>query len=180
MAVRSTTGLKEGLANMKTWQGARRSVRGFTLTELMIVITIMGIVLAVTVPSMARFARNWRLNGAASQMAMVMRAARSAAVNKDMDVVFTFDNAAGQYSFLEDANSNGDADAGERTSAVQTLPPGVKISDFTVPQTTVTFTAKGSTADGGTIVMQGQGDYQVQIRVYSGTGNIEVERKPSA
>jgi type IV fimbrial biogenesis protein FimT len=165
---------------MKTWQRARRSVRGFTLTELMIVITIMGILLAVTVPAMGRFARNWRLNGAASQMAMVMRAARSAAVNKDIDVVFTFDDAAGQYSFLEDTNGNGDADGGERESSVQTLPPGVKISEFTVPQTTVTFNSRGSTADGGTIVMQGQGDYQIQIRVYSGTGNVEVERKPGA
>jgi prepilin-type N-terminal cleavage/methylation domain-containing protein len=165
---------------MKTWQGARRSVRGFTLTELMIVISIMGALLAITAPAMARFLRDWRLNGAASQMAMVLRSARSAAVNKDIDVVFTFDDAAGQYSFIEDTNGNGDADAGERTSTVQTLPAGIKISEFTVPQPTVTFNSKGATADGGTIVMQGKGDYQVQIRVYAGTGNVEVERKPSA
>jgi prepilin-type N-terminal cleavage/methylation domain-containing protein len=164
---------------MKTWQRARNSVRGFTLTELMIVITIMGILLAVTAPAMSRFAGNWRLNGAAANMAMVMRSARGAAVAKDVDVVFTFDQDKGQYSFLEDSNGNGDADAGEHESAVQTLPPGILIDDYTVPQTSVTFNGKGSTADGGTIVMKRK-DYEVQIRVYSGTGNIEVERKPSA
>jgi prepilin-type N-terminal cleavage/methylation domain-containing protein len=180
MAVLRTTGTEEGLANMKTWQRARDCVRGFTLTELMIVITIMGVLLGVSTPAISRFASNWRLNGAASQMAMVLRSARSAAVGKDCNVVFTFDDAQGQYSFLEDTNGNGGADAGERESAVQQLPPGVSIEEFTVPQTTVTFTSKGSTADGGTIVMKGRGDYQIQIRVYSGTGNIEVERKPDA
>jgi len=163
---------------MRTWQRARYDVRGFTLTELMIVVTIMGILLAVTAPAMARFAGNWRLNGAAANMAMVMRSARSAAVSKDINVVFTFDEDTGQYSYLEDKNGNGDADDGERESAVQTLPPGVLFNDYTVPQTSVTFNGKGSTADGGTIEMK-RGDYEVQIRVYSGTGNIEVER-PSA
>ncbi len=163
---------------MKTWQRARYDVRGFTLTELMIVITIMGILLAVTAPAMSRFAGNWRLNGAAANMAMVMRSARSAAVSKDINVVFTFDEDTGEYSYLEDKNGNGDADDGERVSAVQTLPPGVLFDDYTVPQTSVTFNGKGSTADGGTIEMK-RGGYEVQIRVYSGTGNIEVER-PSA
>jgi prepilin-type N-terminal cleavage/methylation domain-containing protein len=165
---------------MNTWQRARRNVRGFTLTEMMIVVSIMGVLLAVTAPAMSRFAGNWRLNGAAAEMAMVMRAARSAAVNRDVNVVFVFDDAKGQYSFLEDTNGNGDADAGERQSGVQTLPSGVTINDFTVPQPSVTFSPRGSTADGGTIVMKGQGDYEMQIRVYSGTGNVEVERKPEA
>jgi type IV fimbrial biogenesis protein FimT len=164
---------------MKTWQRARRNVRGFTLTELLIVVTIMGILLAVSVPALSRFAGSWRLNGAAANMAMVMRSARAAAVSKDVNVVFTFDDEKGEYSYLEDNNGNGDADAGEHQSAVQTLPPGVSIDEFTVPQTTVTFNGKGSTADGGTIVMK-RGNYAVQLRVYSGTGNIEVERKPEA
>src|SRR5262245_8309016 len=164
---------------MNTWQRARQDVRGFTLTELMIVVTILGILLAVTAPSMARFAGNWRLNGAAANMAMVMRSARASAVSKDVNVVFTFDEDKGEYSYLEDTNGNGDADDGEHQSALQTLPHGVSIGDFTVPQTSVTFNGKGSTADGGTIVMK-RGTVEVQIRVYSGTGNIEVERKPTA
>ena len=147
------------------------TARGFTLVEIAIGIAILGLVLLA-------FAGNWRLNGAAANMAMVMRSARSAAVSKDINVVFTFDEDTGQYSYLEDKNGNGDADDGERESAVQTLPPGVLFDDYTVPQTSVTFNGKGSTADGGTIEMK-RGDYEVQIRVYSGTGNIEVER-PSA
>lgn len=160
---------------MKTWQPARRGVRGFSLTELMIVISILGLLLAVSTPALSRFAASWRLNGAAAKMAMSLRAARSAAVSKNIDVVFVFDQDAGEYHFIEDSNGNGVADGGERETSVQDLPKGVEIDDFTVPQTTITFTSKGSTADGGTIVMSGGGN-QVQIRVYSGTGNVAVEK----
>lgn len=162
---------------MKTWQRARREVRGFTLTELMIVITIMGVMMAVSTPALSRYYSNWRLNGAASQMAMSMRAARSTAVNKDIDTVFLFDKDGGQYHILEDTNGNGDPDAGERETTVQGLPKGVSIDDFTVPQESITFNSKGSTQDGGVIVMKGRGNYEIQIRVYSGTGNVQVEKK---
>ncbi|HET6347648.1 MAG TPA: GspH/FimT family pseudopilin [Candidatus Krumholzibacteria bacterium] len=163
---------------MKTWQRARGRVRGFTLTELMIVISIMGVLLAITTPALSRFAANWRLNGATSDMAMVIRSARSTAVNKDISVVFIFDQDAGSYYYFEDLNGDGSADAGERTSGVQELPAGVTIEDYTVPQSSLTFSNKGSTQDGGTIVMRGKGDREVQIRVFSGTGNVSVENVP--
>jgi len=159
---------------MKTPHPARRE-RGFTLTELMIVITIMGALLAVSSPSLSRFAANWRLNGATSQMAMVMRAARSTAVNKNIDVIFVFDQSEGEYFFVEDNNGDGSADAGERQTGVQELPRGVTIADFSMSQQWITFNPKGSTSDGGTIEMKGRGNREVQIRVYSGTGNITVE-----
>jgi type IV fimbrial biogenesis protein FimT len=160
---------------MNTWQAARMRARGFSLTELMVTISVMGLLLAVSSPALSRFAANWRLNAAASQMAMNLRAARSTAVNKNIDVVFMFDQDAGEYHFLEDTNGNGVADGGERETSVQTLPTGVVIDDFTVPQTSITFSSKGSTSDGGTIVMMGRNGLQVQIRVYSGTGNVAVE-----
>jgi prepilin-type N-terminal cleavage/methylation domain-containing protein len=161
---------------MNTWQAARRSVRGFSLTELMIVISIMGLLLAVSSPALSRFAANWRLNGAAATMAMHMRAARSTAVNKNIDVVFFFDQDAGEYYFLEDTNGNGVADGGERETGVQVLPSGVIFKDFTVPSTEIIFSSKGSTADGGTIMMTGRDGKAVQIRIYSGTGNVAVEK----
>jgi len=91
--------------------------------------------------------------------------------------VFIFDKDTSQYHALEDTNGNGTSDAGERETTVQDLPSGVSIESFTVPQASVTFNSKGSTQDGGVIVMKGKGDYELQIRVYSGTGNVAVEQK---
>jgi len=161
---------------MKTRQSARTRVRGFTLTELMIVVSIMGALLAVTSPALSRFVANWRLNGATARMAMVMRAARSTAVNKNINVIFVFDQTQGEYYLVEDVNGDGSMDAGERQSGVQELPHGVTIEEYSIPQQWVTFTPRGSTADGGAIVMKGRGERELRIRVYSGTGNISVER----
>jgi prepilin-type N-terminal cleavage/methylation domain-containing protein len=161
---------------MKKSQAARRTARGFSLTELMIVITISGILLAVSTPAISRYVSSWRLGGAASQMATAMRSARSTAVNKNISTVFVFDQDTGEYYVIEDTNSDGDADAGELQSASRELPPGIVIENFTVPQTSVTFSSRGSTADGGTIVMKGKYDREVTVRVYGGTGNIVVER----
>jgi Tfp pilus assembly protein FimT len=136
----------------------------------------MGLLLAVSSPALSRFAANWRLNGAAATMATHLRSARSTAVNKNIDVVFIFDQDTGEYHSLEDTNGNGVADAGELETTVQELPSGVVIKDFTVPSKEITFSSKGSTADGGTIMMVGRGGKAIQIRVYSGTGNISVEK----
>jgi prepilin-type N-terminal cleavage/methylation domain-containing protein len=150
--------------------------RGFTLTELMIVISIMGAMLAVSSPWISRFVANWRLGGATARMAMVMRAARATAVTKNINVIFVFDQSEGEYFVVEDTNGDGVADAGERQSGVQELPNGVEIAEFSVPQQWVTFTSRGSTIDGGTITMKGKGEREFMIRIFSGTGNISVER----
>jgi prepilin-type N-terminal cleavage/methylation domain-containing protein len=150
------------------------ATRGFTLTELMIVVSIMGLLLAVSVPGIQRYLRSWRLNGEASSMAMSMRAARSAAVNKNIDVVFVFDQSEGEYYYVEDANGDGNADSNEIQSGVHELSKGIAIESFTTPQQWITFSPRGSTADGGTITVAGYQNTRT-IQVYSGTGNVSVQ-----
>lgn len=158
------------------WKMARSGAnRGFSLAELMIVVTIMGLVLAVSTPAMMRFADSWRLEGEVSKMSTVMRAARSTAVTKNINVVFIFDQSEGEYFTVEDTNGDGAASTGERTSPVHVLPAGFAIDSFTMGKQWVTFGPKGNTGDGGTITVQGKKGHEKTIRVYSGTGNVSVE-----
>ena len=154
---------------------SHHSTRGFTLAELMIVVSIMGLLLAVSVPGIQQYLRSWRLNGEASSMAMMMRAARSTAVNKNIDVVFVFNQSAGEYYYLEDADGDGTADGNEIQSGVHELSSGVAIESFTTPQQWITFSPRGSTADGGTITVQNRQSLSRTIQVYSGTGNVTVQ-----
>lgn len=149
--------------------------RGFSLAELMIVVTIMGLVLAVSSPAMMRFADSWRLEGEISKMSTVMRAARSTAVTRNVNVLFIFDQTDGEYYTVEDTNGDGSATAGERQSPVHTLPAGFVIENYTMGQQWVTFGPKGNTGDGGTITVRGKRQQEKSIRVYSGTGNVSVE-----
>jgi prepilin-type N-terminal cleavage/methylation domain-containing protein len=154
---------------------AGRAGRGFSLTELMIVVSIMGLLLAVSAPAMGRYLQTWRLNGEANEMATVLRLARTAAVTKNTNVVFVFDATDGEYYYIEDADGNGVHNGGEYQSALQEFPAGIQFESYTVPQQWITFGPKGNTVDGGSLVLRNSRDSTRRIRVFSGTGNITID-----
>ena len=56
--------------------------RGFTLTELMVLITIFGILMAIAVPSINQQISSQQLRSSARELMSVLRNARSAAINE--------------------------------------------------------------------------------------------------
>lgn len=160
---------------MNQKQAIRNRRAGFSMVELMVVIGAMGVLLALSVPAIRGWLRSMRLSGEANSMAMMMRAARSVAINRNTDVVFVFDQTDGEYFYVVDADGDGAADDNEVQSGTHTLTDGVSIGAFTTPQQWITFTPRGSTSDGGTITVQNHSENTRTIRVYSGTGNVTVE-----
>ncbi|MEI6807608.1 MAG: type II secretion system protein [bacterium] len=64
--------------------------KGFTLTELMLVVIIIGILLTVSIPSMVKSIRGSRLRAAASAIARAGKFARSMAIMDQQEVRLTF------------------------------------------------------------------------------------------
>jgi len=62
----------------------RESVRGFTLTELLTVMLIIGIMSAVAVPQIARYIRNYRMKGGQDQVATEITTARNKGIMKNV------------------------------------------------------------------------------------------------
>jgi type IV fimbrial biogenesis protein FimT len=60
----------------------KRHSRGFTLMELLVVLTIAGIVFGFGVPAFRDFTRNNRLSGAANELLVTVVAARNEAVRR--------------------------------------------------------------------------------------------------
>ncbi len=60
--------------------------RGFTLTEVMITITILGIITAFALPSMTEFVRDQRVKGATQDVFATLLFARSEAIKRAADV----------------------------------------------------------------------------------------------
>jgi len=85
---------------------------GFTLTELLIVLGIMGVALMLSVTWLNSQLPNWRLNGAARQVVSDLLAAKMKAVveRNRQRVLFQDDH---RYVLLDDDNNNGKSDPGE-------------------------------------------------------------------
>jgi len=70
----------------------------FTLIELLLVVAILGVAAAVTLPSFVRSMRGNRLRTAAQTVVMAGRYARSMAVLQQREMAVTFDLAGGAIS----------------------------------------------------------------------------------
>jgi len=86
--------------------------RGFTLTELLIVLGIMGVALMLSSTWLSSQLPNWRLDGAARQVVSDLLAAKMKAVveRNRQRVIFQDDH---RYMLLDDDNNNGKSDPGE-------------------------------------------------------------------
>jgi prepilin-type N-terminal cleavage/methylation domain-containing protein len=85
------------------------SARGFTLVEILVVLTIIGFLIGICVPGYARLMPHLRLLSAKHRLLADLRHAHSEAVSTDRTVIVAFDPAAGIYS----------ADGREETIAVK-------------------------------------------------------------
>ncbi len=64
----------------------KRPQAGFTLLELMLVVTIGGILLAIAIPSMGNFIRNSRITSAANDVMAALHFTRSESIKRRMPV----------------------------------------------------------------------------------------------
>jgi type IV fimbrial biogenesis protein FimT len=68
---------------------SRSRLAGYTLVELMIIVTVLGILLSVATPSFIGVMANTRMKGAASDLHMALLKARSEAVKRNASVSVT-------------------------------------------------------------------------------------------
>jgi prepilin-type N-terminal cleavage/methylation domain-containing protein len=121
--------------------GVRENERGFTLTELLATISILGILIAVAVIIFLALLERWRVDAATKQLVGDLRRAHGSATNEltDWRVVLALDRAEQEegpdYYLVRLAEPYYPEDAGPKVTrrSPRTFPANVKVTNVITP-----------------------------------------------
>ncbi len=123
---------------------ARRThVRGLSLIELMVVLTVIGLMLMVAIPGFGNWIQNSRIRSVAEEVQNGLRLAQSEAVNRNRRVAFVRTNATPARNAAPAANGT--------NWYVQVLPLASEVGDATFDATSYVQGGAFSAQSGATV-----------------------------
>lgn len=130
-------------------QEGRQAQAGFTLVEIMVVITIVGILATISMPAFASWRNRTAVSSAATSLLAHMKQARTKAMAENRSVSIAFTSTT--YTF--DADTTGSCGlCKSQTVSFSSFSSTLSVS----PTTTRTFSSQG-TANSGTITLTANG-----------------------
>ena len=121
------------------------SKKGFTLVEVLIVVSIMGIIAVMAIPSFVQWQQNLNYRKAAMSALSVLRQARNLAITTNKEQQVAFDPAAHSFGIQQGNRANNADFTGAAVNWQTTIPSTV----ITSPITTIQFAPNGTASFGG-------------------------------
>jgi type IV fimbrial biogenesis protein FimT len=122
---------------------SRLQVKGLSLIELMVVLTVIGVMLMLAVPGFGNWIQNSRIRTVAEEVQNGLRLAQSEAVNRNRRVAFVRTNAAPTRNATPAANGT--------NWYVQVLPMASEVGDVTFDATSYIQGGVFSVQSGATV-----------------------------
>ena len=149
-----------------------RKTTGFTILEMLIVLAIMTIITAASIPSFAKFTKTARLRASARDICTALRSARRLAITTRISravKIYLYDYSTvpslqNTLTFYETADS-----VETRRAAAN-----IYFNDDTIAEyLTFTFSARGTTS-GDTITVVDPNDRYIDITIEGVTGRVRI------
>ena len=157
-----------------------RRQAGFTMVELVVTITVGGIIIAASVPNIRSYQESQRLNRASEAIAVACRDARAKARAQNHSVIVEYRVDEGQIVVIEDVDSDGVIDDDE-TEVVRDVGHGTSLTSTTFASNRLVFDSRGTAVNGGSVFVQGpEGTMPKRVRIMAGTGNVSIHSVESA
>lgn len=104
---------------MNNMNNPLKSQKGFTLTEIMVVLAMIAIMTSIAVPNIVEWLPRIRVNSCARELASEMQLARMMAVRDNNNYIIIFNNAANDtYIIIDDDNNNNVQDGAETSRTI--------------------------------------------------------------
>ena len=161
-----------------------KAKRGFTLTELMLVVTVIGLMTAVIAGSLDSLLPKERLNTAVRNLTATLGNARSEAVGRSLEFLVEYDIDGDRYRIVTPFSREGgrfedDMSEDERFAMQwQPLPPGVSLISVNITGNSYSdgrcfarFDPRGAASDHQVVLAQleYQNYYTVEVMALTGT-----------
>jgi prepilin-type N-terminal cleavage/methylation domain-containing protein len=156
----SSSGQKVTCGNSMALERSNSRNRGMTLIELIIVISVFGILMGIGVANFMHFRGSSDLRVAAEKLAGDLRYVRTTAVARGRTYQLVLDPFNNPYDYIATDGSGGD------TLLRRDLPTGIEIEWFHNP---ISFTPRGLTDYNTIVVLRGNDSLVISV---TGTGTV--------
>ena len=167
---------------------ASRTDRGFSLTELVVVIAVLGITAAIAIPYFLSYLQAAQTRGAAQEVATLLNQARQLAITRNRSVQVAFPAAipANSVRFLFTTALPGDVIRADGTRCW--IGPGTNGSGFITLSNNAalsaaapfTFSSLGAATPAVTLTARNQGNTSCMDVVVNPTGRVRVANHAGA
>jgi len=157
----------------------RNQQAGFTMVELMIAVTLIGLTLAASLPGFRQLIESNNLAEGGRQFAGHIRLARQMAVAEGVPYIVTWDDNAETYSIVRDEDQDGVVDGGEPAQGPFLMPKGVGLANagnggFAGSQ--VVLNPNGTASETGSLRLNNDRGALLRLTLLGPTGQVEITK----